>query len=223
MNNVNDHLRYLQGTDMFDNRPTNFNYGVKEGFLHGDLIYIPDGISITLKVDIEDEPYTPIVNIGPSNLSHIDDLFNYTNTQTLVEKNTTYTVNTITQTYKVPILVILTNDGNFNFENYGSQWTDMTNDTIGEQKWLAVSVSASGQYQTAIEEDGDIYVSSDYGTTWLINHNIGNAVSNSISISQSGQYQTASNGLSIFVSSNYGETWTKIYDLGVPIFLFVFR
>ena len=212
--NINDHLRYLQGADVFDNRPAQFNYGVKEGFLHGDLVYIPDGISITLKVDIEEEPYAPIVNIGPSNLASIDDLFNYTNTQTLVDKNTTYSVSNITQTYKVPILIILTNDEKFNFENYGTDWVDMTDDSIGVQKWLAVSISASGKYQTAIEEAGDIYVSNDYGTTWIIKHNIGNALSNCISISQSGQYQTASNGISIFVSSDYGETWTETYNLG---------
>lgn len=214
VNNVTENLRYASGTNIFDNRPTESNPGVTDGFIHGDLLYIPGGLSITLSVDIEQEPYSPISNIGPTNLSSINNLINYAEPQTNIRKQTTSTTTNITQVYTVPILLILSDDVGNVFGTYGTIWTNRTDTTIGIHDWLAISIAASGKYQTAINELGDIYTSNNFGITWIFRTNIGEAQTNSISISLTGQYQTAANGQDIYISSNYGITWNKVFTHG---------
>jgi len=212
--NINEILRYMVDTNIFDNRPVSSNYGVQHGFIENDLIYLRDGLTITLTVDIEAETLTPINNVGPTNLSAIDSLINYTNTTTNVKKTTTSTTTNITQTYQVPVLLILQTEDTFSYSNYGMDWTDVTGDVIGDRFWLACSLSTSGQYQSIIDLSGDIYTSSDYGSAWTYRYNIGNSVANQIALSTSGQYQTACSGTSIFISSNYGVNWTETLSVG---------
>ena len=71
----------------------------------------------------------------------------------------------------------------FNPEDYGHEWVDVTTGLLAPQKWLAVSISIDGKYQTAIEELGDIYISSNFGQSWTISTNIGREVSNSVAFS----------------------------------------
>jgi len=40
------------------------------------------------------------------------------------------------------------------------------NPDLIDKQWESVSVSATGQYQTAIEKGGNIHTSIDYGRTW---------------------------------------------------------
>jgi photosystem II stability/assembly factor-like uncharacterized protein len=212
INDLNNHLRYITATNAFNNRPSSDNYDITEGFVAGDLIFIPNGIKITLSVDIQPEGYVNINNMGPGNLSIIDSSINYSNNNTSVSKTTTYSITNITQSYNVPILLVLTNKDYYTLSNFGNNWKKIVfNQGI---KWLAISMSANGQYQTAIEEFGDIYVSSDLGQNWTIKYNIGNATSNCVAMSQTGQYQTASNGHSIYISNNFGNTWLEVFSLG---------
>ena len=118
VNDLNKHLRFICGTNVFGNRPPTGNFGLPNGFIAGDLLYIPTGISITLSVAIEQEPYTPINNVGPTNLHSVDDMVNWSDPQHNVHKVTTSTLSNITQTYSVPILIILDNTDKFNFDNY---------------------------------------------------------------------------------------------------------
>ena len=215
INNITESLRFASGTNIFDNRPAENNIGPSDGFIAGDLIYIPNGISITLTVDIEQEPYDPINNVGPTNLSSVDHLINYSEPQANIRKQTTSSITNITQTYSVPILVVLTNDDAGAFIDYGVSWVNRTKYTVNIQNWLAVSISASGKYQAVIEEYGDIYVSNNFGNTWIQRNNIGTSLTNKISISLTGQYQTAANGTEIYVSSNYGITWSQVYSFGL--------
>ncbi len=214
VNNINEVLRFIIDEDVYNNRDPSDNIGLGNGFIGGDLIYVPDGISIGLSLDIESEPYTPINNIGPSNLQKIDASINYFETNSNVRKTTSYSVNNITQTYTVPMLFVLSNKDNFLFIDYGAKWFDVTTDILANQKWLAVSISTTGRYQVAIEELGGIYVSRDFGTTWTVKINIGEASSNSVSMSTSGQYQTASNGRNIYISNDHGESWNSVYNFG---------
>ena len=211
--NVSEKLRYIVDTDIFNNRGA-MGFGIEDGFIENDLIYLADGITVTIKVDIEEEVYSPKNNVGPTNLQAIDSTINYVDASNNVRKVTTYSTSNITQSYTVPILFILTSADAFNAADYGLVWTDVTTGILPNQKWLAVSISIDGKYQTAIEEFGDIYISSDSGRTWTVTTNIGQEISNSVAISTSGQYQTASNGKSIYVSSNYGATWTSVLSYG---------
>ena len=214
IHNINEILRYMIDSNIFDNRPVASNYGVEHGFIDGDLIFLRDGLSITLTVDIEAETLTPINNVGPTNLSTIDSLINYSDSTTYVQKTTTSTTTNITQTYQVPVLLILQNADTFSYSDYGMEWIDVTGDIIGDRFWLACSLSTSGQYQSVIDLSGDIYTSSDYGSAWTYRYNIGNSVANQIALSTSGQYQTACSGTSIFISSDYGLNWTETLSVG---------
>jgi len=211
--NVSEKFRYIVDTDIFDNRGS-AGYGIEDGFIANDLIYLADGITVTIKVDIEEEFYSPKNNVGPTNLQAVDSTINYFDASNNVRKVTTYSTSNITQSYTVPILFILTSADVFNPEDYGLVWMDVTTGVLPNKKWLGVSISIDGKYQTAIEELGDIYISSDHGTNWTVSTNIGQEISNMVAISTSGQYQTASNGKHIYISSDYGATWTSVLSYG---------
>ena len=92
--------------------------------------------------------------------------------------------------------------------------------------WQCVSVSSSGQYQTAVVNCnicGNIYISSDYGQSWKISSNLfGPQEWYYVAVSSSGQYQTAvvnSDILgNIYISSNYGESWKISPNSPGPLF-----
>jgi hypothetical protein len=217
---INNNIREACKYDLFTNRYPPENYSLFDGFIAGDLIYIPNGFTVTLTMNIQAEPYAHIRNIGPTNLSLINNQINYVDTSSNTSKVTTYSLTNITQTFTVPILLVLTDTDTFNINNFGLHWTDATSATIGPKRWLAVSLSANGQYQSAVNADGDIYVSDDYGITWNTTFNIGPIIfnglnenyGNCIAISLDGSIQVASNGKSIFVSYDYGHTWIDQLD-----------
>jgi len=66
----------VAGTDASD--PTNpSNYGLADGFAAGDVILVPNGTTITLKLLVDPELYGPINNIGPSNVSQLTQESNF--------------------------------------------------------------------------------------------------------------------------------------------------
>jgi photosystem II stability/assembly factor-like uncharacterized protein len=231
--NLNSHLRFICGSNIFGNRkPSGYNgsnFTVFNGFMPGDLIYIPNGISITLNIGIEPELYMPISNKGPLNLRSIDSMVNYSKPQTNIHKVTTSSITDIKQTYSVPILIILENLDTFSFTNFGNNWTTPIQQPpsqyipdLTKQKWMCVSMSSLGQYQNVAEAGGSVYVTNDYGATWGHAVNIGVSdkqtnTNNTMSIgsSETGLYQTVSNGLSIFISSDYGVNWRKTFSFGL--------
>ena len=101
----------------------------------------------------------------------------------------------------------VTNEYIYKSSDYGSNWSQVT--TI-PKNWTSVSVSSSGQYQTAVVNGEYIYISSDYGATWTpITTYSKNWTA--VSVSSSGEYQTAvTNGEYIYISSDYGANWTQI-------------
>jgi len=215
INDLNKHLRFICSTNVFGNRPLSDNFGVPDGFVPGDLIYIPNGISVKLSVDIETEPYYPRNNFGPTNLQSVNSIVNYSEPQNNIHKVTTSTLSNITQTYSVPILIILDSEDNFNFNNYGNTWTDVGVILgLNNKNWLSVAISSSGKCQSIVDDNGDIYISSDYGIHWVFAYNMGYSPTISIGMSELGEYQTASNGINIFISDNTGQTWRNVYNLG---------
>ena len=216
VNDLNKHLRFICGTNVFGNRPPSGNYGLPNGFMAGDLIYIPNGINITLSVAVEPEPYSPPDNVGPTNLHSVDSMVNYSEPQYNIHKVTTSTISNITQSYSVPILIILDNEDMFNPNDYGNNWVDIGFDSegnsLGPQQWLSISISSLGTYQTAVNQQGDIYISQDYGISWFLINTINPSPVISIAVSQDGKYQTVSDGLTIFICSDYGLTWDQAFS-----------
>jgi photosystem II stability/assembly factor-like uncharacterized protein len=217
VNSVNNVLSYACSTNVLGNRPDGL-YHISDGFLDGDLLFIPKGMTINLSVNIDAElPGADPINIGPLNLLAQDASYNYADISNNVYKRTSSTVTNISQSYEVPMLIILKNTIAQNTTVFGDDWTVIY---AVNKNWLAIAMSSSGEYQTAIEEDGRIYVSNDYGVTWTVEYNIGVASSNCVSISQTGQYQTASNGTNIFISIDFGQSWSKVFNMGTSnIFL----
>jgi hypothetical protein len=105
--------------------------------------------------------------------------------------------------------------GIYTSSNYGQSWIQTS---ALSASWYSVSLSASGQYQTAVIYNAfsgttGIYTSSNYGQSWIQTSAL-NAFWYSVSLSASGQYQTAvinnNFGTSgIWYSSNYGQSWNK--------------
>jgi photosystem II stability/assembly factor-like uncharacterized protein len=80
--------------------------------------------------------------------------------------------------------------------------------------WFSISMSRSGQYQTAIGptvlSGGEIYVSNDYGNTFnIILQPIVGSIQSYLTMSYDGKYQSITSGNSIFISNNYGQNWTQ--------------
>lgn len=211
---INNLLEWVVDSNVFQNRdPAVNNWGVIDGFVAGDLVFIPQGFTISLSINIQPETLLPINNVGPSYLDKIANKLNWT--RGYVTRKTTYSTTNITQTTTVPILLVLQNATVENYLNYGFTWKLVSTINNSESnKWLSISLSSDGRYQSAIDEDGNIHISSDYGETWIIPQNIGNSTSNNIAISFTGIYQTVSNGTSIYVSDDYGQTWLPTFNNG---------
>ena len=216
VSDINNLLQYVVDGNIFGNRnPSTLDWGIVQGFVGGDLIFIPTGFTITLSLDIQAETYLPINNIGPDNLHAIRNRLNWTRGS--VTRSTTSTLTNITQTTTVPILMILTDDPIVNNHlNFGVKWSTSNplNTTVGQANWLACSLSTTGQYQSIITASGDVYNTSNYGVSWTNTYNIEVSQSNSVAISFTGMHQTISNGHKIWVSNDYGQTWTLSYDGG---------
>jgi len=113
ISNITKLLRYAVDSNCFGNRiPDNtagtsgaagdaINFGVNNGFLANDLIWVPTGIEVTLKLAIDAESFNPINNRGP----------NYVQNTDLTEGNfssvTSATTTLITRVVKVPMLIRL--------------------------------------------------------------------------------------------------------------------
>ncbi len=103
ISNIASMLKYIVDGNTFGNRdpdgPT--DWGVGNGFVAGDLIWVPDGISIALKLAIDMESFLPVNNIGPS--KHTEDTTEYTN----YTVETSATTELITRVARAPLLIQL--------------------------------------------------------------------------------------------------------------------
>lgn len=104
--------------------------------------------------------------------------------------------------------------------DYGDTWTQQTFDTT--RNWYSIAISGN-QYMVACVNGGylyifkfynnnNIYLSNDYGNSWLLTS--GSLIFDSLSINSSGQYiLAAKNGELVYLSNDYGQTWTSISSL----------
>jgi surface protein len=126
ISDINKLLRYAVDGNIFGNRDPsgnngsnnaadpsfNYNYGVGDGFMSGDLIFIPNGMQITLNLNIAAEAYLPINNIGSSSsyltslMSSQQSSFEYNNYYSI---STTSSLTNINRIVKAPILIRLAN------------------------------------------------------------------------------------------------------------------
>jgi hypothetical protein len=108
ISNITKLLRFAVDSNCFGNRvpsgsaaSDDTNFGVNNGFLPNDLIWVPAGIEITLKLAIDAESFNPINNRGPNYVQNTD------LTEGNFSSNTTATTTLITRVVKVPMLIRL--------------------------------------------------------------------------------------------------------------------
>ena len=110
--------------------------------------------------------------------------------------------------------------------NFGKNWVQntTTNLSSSQNRWVSISISASGQYQTACSNysdssaSGNLKISSDYGQTWTtptLPSVSGNLYYQQVVVSASGQYQmvhfsVSPSSLYIYNSSDFGSTWDPV-------------
>jgi photosystem II stability/assembly factor-like uncharacterized protein len=206
---IQTQLQNAIDSNMFNNRTSSTS--ISDGFKSGDLIFIPEGMTITLRLNIDLGANTDLYT-GPENLQQIDDQLNYYDRLNRVRKTTTYSDTELVQTFTVPVLIIASDEEVYSFNKYALNWTPEPTEELGIRDWNFCSLSSTGQYQSAIDLSGDIFISTDFGETWRYRYNIGPSNVNAINITHDGQHLTASNGSSIHVSNDFGNTWSKALD-----------
>ncbi len=106
--NISKLLKYSVDANVFGNRnPDDKNWGVADGFVPGDLIWVPDGTTITLKLAIDAEAFAPLNNIGSTTGAPIAQTQSTTFTATNFSLETEASTELITRVAKAPLLIKL--------------------------------------------------------------------------------------------------------------------
>jgi len=103
---ITEILRYAVDANVFGNRdPTVKDWGIADGFVPGDLIWVPTGTTVTLKLGIDAESFLPINNIGPANNTTLTQNTTYTNGN--FSSTTSASTTLISRTLTAPLLIKL--------------------------------------------------------------------------------------------------------------------
>jgi hypothetical protein len=108
--NISKLLKYVVDGNVFGNRnPEESNWGLEQGFQPGDLIWVPAGTQIVLKLAIDEEALNPINNVGPSSTfgGSATSSESWTSDNELFSRETLATTTLITRTVKAPLLIKL--------------------------------------------------------------------------------------------------------------------
>lgn len=123
ISNISNLLRNVVDANIFGNRTpstastadgtavdpnNNTCYGVADGFIAGDLIWVPAGTTVTLRLDIDLESFAPLNNIGATNgvNTAISQSTSFTYGAGFTE-NTTASNTNITRVLTAPLLIRL--------------------------------------------------------------------------------------------------------------------
>jgi hypothetical protein len=108
--NVSTILKNMNELNVFNNRSQTVN-----NFLNGDLIYVPDGVTITLRIDIDSGNGLQLNSYGTDFLNNLNQTSNIKKGD--IYQNTITTTNEIIRTVKVPLLIKLSNLSNNNMSS----------------------------------------------------------------------------------------------------------
>jgi hypothetical protein len=110
ISDVNNILNYLVYADPFNNRPSTGNNGAgytkQDGFLEGDLIFVPTGLTITLTVDVTTNGIV-LNTLGAQYCQQLTNMYDYN--VGYFSSTTTNTQTNITRVIKAPLLIKLMN------------------------------------------------------------------------------------------------------------------
>jgi len=98
--NIANLLKYSVDGNVFGNRnPVDKNWGVEDGFVAGDLIWVPAGTTITLKLAIDPEALAPLNNLSASQSTTVG--------EGIFTQTTEATTELITRVVTAPLLIKL--------------------------------------------------------------------------------------------------------------------
>ena len=98
--NISKLLKYSVDGNVFGNRdPEVKNWGVEDGFVAGDLIWVPAGTTITLKLAIDPEALAPLNNLSASQSTTVG--------EGIFTQTTEATTELITRVVTAPLLIKL--------------------------------------------------------------------------------------------------------------------
>ena len=98
--NIANLLKYSVDGNVFGNRdPEVKNWGVEDGFVAGDLIWVPAGTTITLKLAIDPEALAPLNNLSASQSTTVG--------EGIFTQTTEATTELITRVVTAPLLIKL--------------------------------------------------------------------------------------------------------------------
>jgi len=105
------------------------DYGTADGFIAGDLFFVPAGTTIRLHLVIDAEIYNPLNNIGTSNIMNLITNQDFTNKYGTTSANyftesSTASITNIDRTLTAPLLIKLANLSNSESNVYTSLYLD---------------------------------------------------------------------------------------------------
>jgi len=107
INGINNILKYIVYSNPFNNRfQGNPDTIFRNGFVEGDIIYIPTGLTITLSLNINSNNIV-LTYLGDAKVDELKLKYDYS--QGNFSRNTTTTIDKITQVIKAPLLFKLMN------------------------------------------------------------------------------------------------------------------
>jgi hypothetical protein len=121
ISNINKLLRNAIDANAFGNRDPsggttasdpsyNNNYGMADGFMANDLVFVADGTTITLNLIIASETFiNAINNAGPAYSTALTQSTNYSSTNGYFSTETNASTTLITRTLTAPLLIKLAN------------------------------------------------------------------------------------------------------------------
>lgn len=110
VNYINQLLTYACFSNSFDNRTpgtnNSGNFTLQDGFIDGDMVFIPNGITVTLHLDIIPNN----INLNSLGTAHISSLISASNyTSGYFSSTTTNSISNIKRVVTAPLLLRLTN------------------------------------------------------------------------------------------------------------------
>ena len=100
ISNITKLLKYSVDGNVFGNRnPEDKSWGVEDGFVAGDLIWVPSGTTITLKLAIDPEALAPLNNLSASQSTTVG--------EGIFTQTTEATTELITRVVTAPLLIKL--------------------------------------------------------------------------------------------------------------------
>lgn len=110
ISNINNLLRVATIKNVFSNRdPDGIRHLPTDGFISGDLVFVPQGTDLTLNLDVANEINLPLNNLGELFTRELKQNWDYQSYDQLYSSIHSSTINKISRNTRAPLLLRLVN------------------------------------------------------------------------------------------------------------------